>query len=66
VDELTILNVPVLAVDNLVRSNPALAREIGRAIDARRQRITEALRAVDVSERPTPMIAGTRIPAKSA
>lgn len=65
VDELTILNVPVLAIDHLVRNNPALAREIGRAIDARRQRITDALRAVDVSERPTPMIAGSRVPAKS-
>jgi hypothetical protein len=55
----------VLAVDNLVRNNPALAREIGRAIDARRQRITEALRAVDISERPVPVIVGSRMPAKA-
>ena len=60
VDELTVLHVPVAAIDSLVRSNPALAREIGRAIDARRQRIVEAMRAVPNSQRPASMVAISR------
>ena len=52
VDELTILRVPVAAVDALVRNNPALAREIGKAIDARRLRIQESLRALAPADRP--------------
>jgi hypothetical protein len=62
VDELTVLHVPVAAVDSLVRSNPALAREIGRAIDARRQRIVVAMRAVPNSQRPASMVAIARRP----
>ena len=60
VDELTVLHVPVAAIDGLVRNNPALAREIGRAIDARRQRIVEAMRAVPNSQRPASMVAIAR------
>jgi CRP-like cAMP-binding protein len=45
VDELTVLRVPVAAVDALVHSKPELARDIGRAIDLRRQRVVEAVRA---------------------
>ena len=45
VDELTVLRVPVAAVDALVHSKPELARDIGRAIDLRRQRVVDAVRA---------------------
>lgn len=52
VDECTILRVPVAALDALVRSNPALAREIGKAIDNRRGRIQESLRTLAPADRP--------------
>jgi len=45
VDELTVLRVPVAAVDALVHSKPELARDIGRAIDLRRQRVVDAVRS---------------------
>ncbi|MET0866343.1 MAG: mechanosensitive ion channel domain-containing protein, partial [Nakamurella sp.] len=53
VDELTVLRVPVAALDSLVRGNPALAREIGKAIDARRLRIQESLRTLAPADRPS-------------
>jgi len=59
VDEVTVLKVPLEALDRLVHRNPALAREIGRAIDTRRQRVVEALRGIAPAERAV-SLAGAR------
>jgi len=44
IDELTVLRVPVAVVDALVHGKPELAREIGKSIDLRRQRVVDAIR----------------------
>ena len=46
--ELTVLVVPRDVLDDLVRNNPDLAREIGRTIEQRRQIAAEARAAMDV------------------
>ena len=60
VDEVNVLKVPLEALDRLVHRNPALAREIGRAIDARRQRVVEALRGIAPAERAVSLAGGRR------
>ena len=45
VDELAVLFLPVALVDTLVKTRPALARDIGLAIDHRQQMGAKVLRA---------------------
>ena len=56
VDEVTVLRVPAAAIDRLVHSKPDLAREIGRAIDLRRQRVIDAVRDRGAADRRTLII----------
>jgi len=50
--DLAVLFVPTAVIDALVRANPALARDMGQAIDARHELVAKALR--DAGEPPPP------------
>ena len=52
VDELAVLHIPVAIVDTLVKTRPALARDIGLAIDHRQQLGAKVL--ADAGQAPTP------------
>ena len=45
----TVLSVPVAAIDSLVRSRPGLATEIGRTVELRRQSVNEALATAGIT-----------------
>ncbi len=51
VDEVTMLRVPATTVDRLVHSKPGLARDLGRAIDIRRQRVADAVNELSTQGR---------------
>jgi hypothetical protein len=52
--DLAVLFVPTAVIDALVRANPALARDMGQAIDARHELVAKALR--DAGEPPPPTL----------
>ena len=45
IDEVTVLRVPVASMDRFVHRKPELARDIGKAIDQQRLRVTPELLA---------------------
>lgn len=51
VTPVTVLTVPVVSIDTLVRNRPGLAAEIGRTVELRRQSVNEALATAGITHK---------------